>query len=208
MKHGDRVQETTATTGTGTLTLGGATDGRRTFLAEIGETELCTYLIESSNGAWELSQGEITDTAGTITLTRTLIKSSTGSLLDLPQGTHKVSQVQVADEVNNPTPKTITQPEYSIGNLGAGYTFAAADGNSQAGNVDQTTTVTAPAQFPTTTVKIVLRLTNTVAAAAITVVGATPIGGTAPEFDDADGVDNLLIFYGSQGGWSYDGGKA
>jgi hypothetical protein len=89
MKQGDRVQETSTTTGTGSLTLAGATAGHRSFSAEIGETDETTYLIQASDGAWEISRGTLTGT----TLTRTLVKSSTGALLDLPAGTHYVSQV-------------------------------------------------------------------------------------------------------------------
>jgi hypothetical protein len=97
MVHGDRVQETTSTTGTGSLTLAGATEGHRTFATEIGETDECVYLIElaSDPSVWEISKGTLTGT----TLTRTLIKSSTGSLLDL-SGTYHVSQVLDAATLN------------------------------------------------------------------------------------------------------------
>ena len=90
MKHGDRVQETTTTNGTGSLTLAGATVGHLSFDDEIGEATECVYLIElaSDPSVWEISKGTLTGT----TLTRTLIKSSTGSLLDL-SGTYHVSQV-------------------------------------------------------------------------------------------------------------------
>jgi hypothetical protein len=96
VKQGDRVQETTTTTGTGSLTLAGATAGHRTFLVEVGETDETTYLIQASDGAWEISRGTLTGT----TLTRTLVKSSTGALLNLPAGTHYVSQVLDATTAN------------------------------------------------------------------------------------------------------------
>jgi hypothetical protein len=98
MTHGDRVQETTTTTGTGSLTLAGATSGHLTFSAEIGETDECVYLIELSTdpSIWEISKGTLTGT----TLTRTLIKSSTGSLIDWAAGTKHVSQVLDAGTLN------------------------------------------------------------------------------------------------------------
>jgi hypothetical protein len=91
MMHGDRVQETTTTTGTGSLTLAGATVGHLSFADEIGEATECAHLTElaSDPSVWELSKGTLTGT----TLTRTLIKSSTGSLIDWAAGTKHVSQV-------------------------------------------------------------------------------------------------------------------
>jgi hypothetical protein len=98
MKHGDRVQETTLTEGTGSLTLAGPTAGHQSFAAEIGEATECVHLTESCSdpSVWELSRGELTGT----TLTRTLIKSSTGSLIDWAAGVKYVSQVLDAGTIN------------------------------------------------------------------------------------------------------------
>lgn len=74
----DRVQETSTTTGTGTLTLDGAVLGYQTFSAGIGSGNTCYYAITSGTGAWEVGIG----TVGTGTLARTtLLSSSTGSLV-------------------------------------------------------------------------------------------------------------------------------
>jgi hypothetical protein len=74
----NRVQETSTTTGTGTLTLAGAVLGYQTFAAGIGSGNTCYYAITSSTGAWEVGIG----TVGTGTLARTtLLSSSTGSLV-------------------------------------------------------------------------------------------------------------------------------
>ena len=74
----NRVQETSTTTGTGTLTLAGAVLGYQTFAAGIGAGNTCYYAITSSTGAWEVGIG----TVGTGTLARTtLLSSSTGSLV-------------------------------------------------------------------------------------------------------------------------------
>jgi hypothetical protein len=72
----DRVQETSTTTGTGTLTLAGATSGYQTFSAGIGNGNTCYYTIQSDTGAWEVGIGTVG--AGTLART-TLISSSTGS---------------------------------------------------------------------------------------------------------------------------------
>jgi hypothetical protein len=74
----DRVQETSATTGTGTLTLAGAVLGYQTFDAGVGSGNTCYYTITNAAGSWEVGIG----TVGTGTLARTtLISSSTGSLI-------------------------------------------------------------------------------------------------------------------------------
>jgi len=74
----NRVQETSTTTGTGTLTLAGAVPGFQSFAAGIGSGNTCYYTITSTTGAWEVGIG----TVGTGTLARTtLLSSSTGSLV-------------------------------------------------------------------------------------------------------------------------------
>lgn len=84
----DRVQETTTTTGTGTLTLLGATNAFQTFSNGIGNGNTTYYTIaDSQNNAWEVGIG----TVGAGTLTRdTILASSTGSILMLGSGTKNV----------------------------------------------------------------------------------------------------------------------
>lgn len=84
----DRVQETTTTTGTGTLTLLGATNAFQTFSAGIGNGNTTYYTIaDSTNNAWEVGIG----TVGAGTLSRdTVLASSTGSKLTLGAGTKNV----------------------------------------------------------------------------------------------------------------------
>lgn len=77
----DRVKVTTATTGTGTLTLGSAVTQFRAGIAAL-DGLVCEYAILDVNGtAWETGTGTYTH-SGT-TLTRGLIASSTGSLISL-----------------------------------------------------------------------------------------------------------------------------
>lgn len=77
----DRARMSTATTGTGTITLGAAATAYQTFAAAgVTNGETVEYLIEDGN-AWEIGVGTYNSTGPT--LARSLRSSSTGSLINL-----------------------------------------------------------------------------------------------------------------------------
>jgi len=92
----DRVRETTDSTGTGTITLGGAVSGFQSF-SVIGNNNTTYYTI-SGGTQWEVGIG--TYYGGTLART-TVIASSTGSKLDLAAGTKDVFVTYPAEKSVN-----------------------------------------------------------------------------------------------------------
>ena len=83
----DRVQETTTTTGTGTVTLAGAVTGFQTF-SVIGDGNTCYYAITSGTD-WEVGLGTYTASGTTLSRDTILESSNAGSAITL-SGTSNV----------------------------------------------------------------------------------------------------------------------
>lgn len=77
----DRVQETTATTGTGTITLAGAVSGFQSF-ATIGNANT-TYYCVTSGTAWEVGIGTYTASGTLLARTTILASSAAGAAITL-----------------------------------------------------------------------------------------------------------------------------
>jgi hypothetical protein len=83
----DRVQETTLTTGTGTVTLAGAVLGFQTF-AVIGNGNTTFYTIADQGGSnWEVGIGTYTASGTTLSRDTVLASSNGGALVDFTAGT-------------------------------------------------------------------------------------------------------------------------
>ena len=86
----DRVKETTATTGTGTVTLAGASVGFQSF-AVIGNGNTTFYTIALQNGAeWEVGIGTYTSSGTTLSRDSVLASSNSGALVNFSAGTKDV----------------------------------------------------------------------------------------------------------------------
>ena len=107
----DRVQETTTTTGTGTVTLAGAVTGYQSFAA-IGNGNTTYYCITDGTN-WETGLGTYTSSGTTLARTTVLESSNSGSLVNFPAGTKNVfvtypaSQATLLDATQTLTNKTI-----------------------------------------------------------------------------------------------------
>jgi len=84
----DRVQETTTTTGTGTVTLAGAKTGYQTFAA-VGDGNSTYYTIEGG-AEWEVGIGTYTSSGTTLSRTTVISSSNSGSLVNFSAGTKNV----------------------------------------------------------------------------------------------------------------------
>ena len=86
----DRVQETSTTTGTGTITLAGAVSGFQSFAA-IGNGNTTYYTIADTTGTyWEVGIGTYTSSGTTLSRNTVLSSSNSGSLVNFPAGTKNV----------------------------------------------------------------------------------------------------------------------
>jgi hypothetical protein len=122
----NRAKMTTATTGTGTITLGAASPGYQTFAAAgVSDADVVRYVIEDGDD-WEIGTG--TYTASGTTLSRTVTESSnSGNALDLSGAAQVFVTAAEADIVQLAKSQTLTAKTF--GN----YTetvFAVTDGSS------------------------------------------------------------------------------
>jgi len=87
----DRVKETTTTTGTGTVTLGGAVSGFQTFTSVLSNADTTYYaIIDYTNNEFEVGLGTFTSSGTTLARTTILESSNSGSAVDFGSGTKEV----------------------------------------------------------------------------------------------------------------------
>ena len=110
----DRVQETTTTTGTGTVTLAGAVLGYQSFAA-IGNGNTTYYCITDGTN-WETGLGTYTSSGTTLARTTVIESSNSNSLVNFSAGTKNVFVTYPASEAvlltgtQTLTNKTLTSP--------------------------------------------------------------------------------------------------
>ena len=109
----DRVRETTTTTGTGTITLGGAATGFQSF-SVIGDANTTFYTIQLSNtNEWEVGVGTYTLSGTTLSRDTILESSNSGSAVNFSAGTKDVFVTYPAEKAiylgNLPTKMVVTK---------------------------------------------------------------------------------------------------
>ena len=87
----DRVRETTTTTGTGAVSLGGAVSGFETFAAGIGNSNTVYYaIVHRSAAEFEVGLGTLDGDSSDLTRTTPISSSNSDSAVDFASGTKDV----------------------------------------------------------------------------------------------------------------------
>jgi hypothetical protein len=118
----DRVKESSTTTGTGAIALGGAVSGFETFAAGIGNSNTTYYAIHNQGTSeWEVGLGTLDGTSANLTRTTPISSSNSDSAVDFGAGTKDVfctmpaSKTVYLDNSDNP-----------VGAAGQGFAIAMA----------------------------------------------------------------------------------
>ena len=96
--YDDRTQETTTTTGTGTVTLGGAVAGYQTFAVSVNDGDRCVYCISDGTN-WEVGDGVYTLSGTTLTRENVYSSSNSNALVSFGAGTKNVFLTQGAQAI-------------------------------------------------------------------------------------------------------------
>jgi len=114
----DRVQETTTTTGTGTITLAGAVTGFQSF-SVIGNSNT-TYYVIAAGSEFEVGIGTYTSLYTTLSRTTVLESSNAGSLVNFSAGVKNVFCTYPAEKAIYADASDVVNPPAAI--LGASNT--------------------------------------------------------------------------------------
>jgi hypothetical protein len=95
----DRVKETTTTTGTGNVALGGAISNFVTFSSVLSDSDTTYYaIVDSNNSAFEVGLGTYVSSGNTIARTTVLASSNSGSAVNLSSGSKVIFCAFPADK--------------------------------------------------------------------------------------------------------------
>lgn len=95
----DRVKETTTTTGTGSITLAGASTGYQTFDSAF-DVGVDVYYTIAGGAEWEVGIGTLSAST-TLTRNQVLSSSNSGALVSFSAGTKDIFVTIPAAEVQN-----------------------------------------------------------------------------------------------------------
>lgn len=108
----ERVQETSTTTGTGTLTLAGAVTDYKAFSSQMSNGDTTAYVIEDGTD-WEIGYGTYTNTSGQQLSRDTVVRSTNGNnLVNWGAGTRNVYVAVSGSEI-----ESLLDPSLAVGFL-------------------------------------------------------------------------------------------
>lgn len=87
--YADRVQETSTTTGTGTLTLAGAVSGYQSFSSAFANGDAVYYTITDGTN-WEVGKGKFTLSGTTLSRDEIFFSSNSNAAVNWGAGTRNV----------------------------------------------------------------------------------------------------------------------
>lgn len=201
----DRIKETTTTTGTGTLTLGGAVQGYRTFNGNITNGSTVVYVIVNPDETqWEIGSGVFTSPS---TLTRTVVYSSTNSnaLVSFAAGTKYVYITIDTNSFNGKQDLLVSGTNIKTINgtavLGSGNIATVAGSNKQIQfNNSGALAASADLTFDDATNTLALPGTDTgIELAGVTNIPAAPAAGTGRLFTESVAGNVLPKWIGPNG---------
>jgi len=129
----DRVQETTTSTGTGSVILAGAVNGYQSFSAGVGNGNTCYYTIyDNTSFAWEVGIGTYTSSGNTLARNTILSSSNSGSAINLAGNTAAVwvdypSEKAIYKDASNLVAIPYNGASSNIGSLNVGGSTGASD---------------------------------------------------------------------------------
>ena len=198
----DRVKETTTSTGTGAISLGGAEPNFRTFSSVLSDADTTYYaIIDDSNLAFEVGLGTYASSGNTITRTTVLASSNSNNAVNFSAGTKDVFLTYPAD-------KSVNRDASGNVSVSGGVTATSFTGNIT-GNVTGNVTGAVTATQVDLTGQGDLRLQDSSGGQYVALQAAATVGssftltlptadGSADEFLKTDGSGNLS--FGAAGG--------
>lgn len=153
LKQADRVRETSTTTGTGAMSLGGSPSGYQTFGSVMSDGDTCTYAIVLDS-QWETGVGTYSSSGNTLTRTTVLASSNSNAAVSFGAGSKSVfisplaSDPAFSEELRVPAGSVSSAAVQANDDPNSGIYFPAADtvavtvGGTQALKVE-TTAITA-----------------------------------------------------------------
>ncbi len=205
-KIADRVKETSTSTGTGTINLGGAATGYRAFSSAFVTADVVYYCIEDGTN-WEVGYGTLT-TGTPWTLSRNLLASSSGSLSSFSAGTKNVFCTSPASYLTSPTLTSVKETR-TAPTIGGGTLTLDLSGSSifdvSLNAAITTLTISNPAASGTAH-GFVLTFTADGTARAVTWPAAVKWpAATAPTITSTNNKKDCFVFMTTDGGTSYHG---